>query len=70
MAGFLADHFLPLACLGENARQVTHRTRRHEQRGFTPENFGGAFLKFIDGGILDKDVVADLRIRHRTPHFR
>ena len=63
------NRFLAPSQVGELRDQVAHGAAGDEQAGLLAEQFGRSFLQRTDGRILAEDVVANLRVRHRAPHF-
>src|SRR5438046_193620 len=70
MPGFLADDFLSRPGLRQDAGQVAHRAGRNKETGFAAENSSGAFLKLVERGVFNEDVISDFGFSHRTAHFR
>src|SRR5262245_18503394 len=70
MTRFLADDLLAGARLCQNAGQVAHRSRWNKQCRFATKDFCCTLLKAINGRVFNEDVIADLGVRHRSPHFR
>ena len=64
----LADYFARRRRPAFDGEEVAHAAGRYKKRGFLFENFGGAFLQMIDGGVFAVDVVADFGFGHGAAH--
>src|SRR4029077_12644503 len=51
-----------------DSEEITHAAGGDEERGFLFENFCGAFLQAIDGGVFAVDVFADFGFGHGAAH--
>ena len=56
--------------LRREAGLIAHCSGWNKECGLFAENFCNAFLQAVDGRILTKDIVADLRLRHSLSHSR
>ena len=51
-----------------DGEQIAHAAGGNEERGFLLENFRGAVLQAIDGGVFAVDVVANFGFGHGAAH--
>ena len=68
MGALLADYFARRRRPAFDGEEIAHAAGGDEERGFLFENFGGAFLKAIDGGVFAVDVVAHFGFGHGAAH--
>ena len=64
------DHLVAAAAMHQQADQVAHRARRHEQAGFLAQAIGRECLQPLDGRVIAQHVVADLGFCHGSAHGR
>ena len=64
-----ADDFVAVVRPDLDGNEIAHAASGNKKRGFLGENFGGAFLEEIDGGIFAVDVIADISGGHGLTHF-
>src|SRR6266852_5852873 len=70
MAPLFADHFISMMRPHFDRDEIPHASRRHKQRRFFSENLRRPPLQPVDRRIFSIHVVADLCLRHRSPHLR
>src|SRR5579859_3367029 len=67
--GAVAHHDLvATTAMGEERNGVTHRARRHKERGVFAHFLGCQLFQAIDARVLPIYVVADFSAIHRLPH--
>src|SRR5580658_6252532 len=68
MRGAMSDHLIARPAVHAQRNLVTHRTGRKEQCSFLAEQLGDHLLQRVDGRILKRLLVADLRLAHELAH--
>ena len=68
--GLVREDLVARPAMHQGRRDIAHRARRHEDRGFLAEQVGDALAERVHGRIVADLLVADLGARHRLAHRR
>src|SRR6266478_673634 len=70
VASLFANHFVAVMRPHFDANEIPHAPGGHKQRRLFPNNLCRALLQAVDRRVFPVNVIPDLRLRHRAPHFR
>src|SRR5216683_137774 len=70
VASLFANHFVAVMRPHFDANEIPHAPGGHKQRRLFPKNLCRALLQAVDRRVFPVNVIPDLRLRHRAPHFR
>ena len=70
VAALFDDHFVAVMGPGLHGNDIAHGARGYKNGRFAPEDFGGARLQLVYGGIFAVDVIAHDGFGHGAAHLR